>query len=226
MRIALSMRVTNAIGYDEPRDSISHDWITWLENQGHTPLPVPNCLNDAASYLNSMDAGALILTGGNDLVQTAKGPGDSSARRDHTEKILLAAAIAQLIPVFAVCRGLHVINQYFGGQVIADIPDLPVRHVAANHPVRLAEPLARIAETNEITTNSYHNQAVTLDGIGNGLHVIASSERDALAEGICHETLPILAVQWHPERPGPSAALDVLLFDRLLSQGPFWRSAD
>jgi gamma-glutamyl-gamma-aminobutyrate hydrolase PuuD len=42
IRVALSMRITNAAGYDEPRDSISHDWVLLCEawggdDIGHNP---------------------------------------------------------------------------------------------------------------------------------------------------------------------------------------------
>ena len=46
------------------------------------------------------------------------------------------------------------------------------------------------------TVNSFHHQAV--QKIGKGLSVIADS--DGVVEGIKHQTLPIFAVQWHPER--------------------------
>ena len=225
MRIVLSMRVTNAVGYDEPRDSISHDWIRWLEQFGHTPLLVPNILSDAGGYVTSLNADALILTGGNDVIPSASGTGDFAPRRNQTEETVLATAIAAGMPVFAVCRGLHVVNQYFGGDIVADISGSVVKHVSADHPIHLEEPFIRITEARDIITNSFHNQAVTLDGVAPDLRVMAASRTDGLAEGLVHPDLPILAIQWHPERPNPAAAIDALLFDRLLTQGPFWRDS-
>ena len=35
MKIALSMRVTEAAGYQERRDSISHDWLRMLQSCSH-----------------------------------------------------------------------------------------------------------------------------------------------------------------------------------------------
>ena len=54
--------------------------------------------------------------------------------------------------------------------------------------------------------NSYHHQA--LDALGKGFFATAWSDANghSIVEGIEHETLPIWAVQWHPERmTGPEA---------------------
>ena len=45
--------------------------------------------------------------------------------------------------------------------------------------------------------NSAHHQGV--DRLGEGLRVIQRSE-DGVVEALVHERLPILCVQWHPER--------------------------
>lgn len=50
----------------------------------------------------------------------------------------------------------------------------------------------------EFTVNSYHHQAV--GRLGSGLRPVAFSEKGALIEAVEHETLPLAAVQWHPER--------------------------
>lgn len=224
MRIALSMRITNAIGYHEPRDSISHDWIEWSKRMGYIACPIPNSLDDPGAYMSALNINALVLTGGNNIVRSAHKNDDTAPQRDNTEFSLLATAIATGVPVFAVCRGLHVVNSYFGGEVIADISHTPVNHVAVDHTVHLSAPFARMANESEIQTNSFHNQAVALDGVAKDLSIIATSKADSLAEGLVHRKLPILAVQWHPERPNPSAVFDSILFDRLLSEGPFWQN--
>ena len=47
-----------------------------------------------------------------------------------------------------------------------------------------------------LTVNSLHHQ--TLDSIGEGYRVTAVAD-DGTVEGVEHERLPIVAVQWHPE---------------------------
>ena len=57
--------------------------------------------------------------------------------------------------------------------------------------------------TDDRRVNSLHHQ--TVDRLGAGLRATAFAE-DASIEGLEHESLPIVAVQWHPEmlpgRPG------------------------
>ena len=65
---AVSMRVTDAVGYRDPRDAIGQDVVRWIESIGHTPVLVPNALRDIELFLGRLAIGAVILTGGNNLV--------------------------------------------------------------------------------------------------------------------------------------------------------------
>ena len=47
------------------------------------------------------------------------------------------------------------------------------------------------------TVNSVHHEAVKT--LGNGL-IVSQMSDDGVIEGFEHESLPIFAVQWHPER--------------------------
>ena len=46
--------------------------------------------------------------------------------------------------------------------------------------------------------NSCHHQAI--DRVGEGLRITAICPDDGIVEAIAHETLPVFAVQWHPEK--------------------------
>lgn len=62
--------------------------------------------------------------------------------------------------------------------------------------------IREIADLQEIKRlkkiNSYHHQAIRT--LGANLHVTAVSDADGVIEAIEHDTLPVMAVQWHPER--------------------------
>ena len=60
------------------------------------------------------------------------------------------------------------------------------------------------------------------EGLGAGLRSFARSE-DGLIEGVVHDTLPIIGMQWHPERPHPSTAFDDALAEALRAESGFWR---
>jgi N5-(cytidine 5'-diphosphoramidyl)-L-glutamine hydrolase len=222
MRVALSLRVLRAQTYEEVRDAISHDWIIWLEKRGHTPLLVPNALERPAEYLREMGAGLLILTGGNDSVQGQAPSSDFEPVRTESEFRMLEFASDVKMPVLGVCRGMHVVNQFFNGQVRPDLPANSLGHVARMHPVRVSGPIGNDLGATQIQTNSFHNQSVLQGDLGDGLTSFAVCEEDNVIEGFAHENLPILGVQWHPERDNPAADIDDLLVSRLAEEGPFW----
>ena len=107
-RIALSMRVTEAPDYKEPRDALSHDLSALFDAWGMLPVPVPNTLSEPATFLDELSPDLLVLTGGDDLGGTSE--------RDETEKRLFAGALERNLPVLGICRGMHLINDHFGGR--------------------------------------------------------------------------------------------------------------
>jgi N5-(cytidine 5'-diphosphoramidyl)-L-glutamine hydrolase len=206
VRVVLSMRITQASGYDEARDSISHDWIRLLQGWGMAPFPLPNDLADPAACLDAIGPELLVLTGGGD-------PGLGTPR-DRTEKIMLDYSAAKNTPVLGVCRGLQAINLHFGGGLGAI-----ARHVAERHAVKLAGAFSDLYGA-ETTVNSFHESAVPADGLAHSL-VAAGVDEDGNIEALHHTSLPMAAIMWHPERPGAPEA-DRLLVERLVEEGAFW----
>ena len=223
-RFAVSMRVQSAVGYYEPRDAISHDWLNQIRTWGGTPLPVPNLAKDIDAWLDDLGPAVLILTGGNDVILRHDRPDDRAPTRDATELASIDWARRHGVPVFGTCRGLHVVNQYFGGNV-HDISDAG-SHVAQDHDVKLRPPLSTLADTDTLTVNSFHNLGIREDEVGDDLTVCAMSRHDGLVEAVVHDSEPIVALQWHPERRrGSKTGVDDTLFRRLLSEGAFWKSS-
>jgi len=219
MIIAVSMRISVNQTYFEMRDAISHDWVRTLERLGVRPLLVPNCLADPAGYLESFKPRGLLLTGGNDLGPL---PGEShedprATQRDSTEKALLDRAVRNRLPVFGVCRGLQMVNGYFGGKLVRDLRQIG-QHVNVQHAVEvIARPWQRIEGVEKVITNSYHREGVLLDKLSPELKPFAIAT-DGVVEGLYHPRLPILAVQWHPERENPAADLDRALLEDWLAK--------
>lgn len=214
------MRVVEAPSYTERRDAISHNCVHWLSGMRHAPVLIPNCLPAPAAFLDECGIDAVVLTSGNDVVPRPGSREQLATERDFTETEVLRYATARRIPVFGICRGMHMINQFFGGSVLADCRTQhpgAINHVATEHAVELDALFSSAVNSRRILTNSYHNQAVTEDGVGAGLKVFARCIDDGLVEGLIHTELPILAVQWHPERPNPAAAIDKMIIDTLFA---------
>jgi putative glutamine amidotransferase len=146
---------------------------------------------------------ALLLPGGGDLEpwrygQKALAARDVDPARDEWELSLLDAFVARRRPVLGICRGLQVINVFFGGSLIQHLEGHSAIHGQdRRHTIRTApSPLLEVCGR-EAVVNSAHHQAA--DRMGAGLLPVQWS-RDGVVEALCHRTMPIWAVQWHPER--------------------------
>ena len=115
-------------------------------------------------------------------------------------------------PVMGICRGHQVVNVYFGGTLIQDIPSQyappagkPVLyHSQVNDRdgahMSYASPgsfVANVYGTTDLPVNTAHHQAVETPG--EGLEAVQWAE-DGTIEAMRHRTLPVVTVQWHPER--------------------------
>lgn len=126
--------------------------------------------------------------------------------RDDFELLLLGAALEAQKPLFCIGRGMQLLNVAFGGTLMQDIrlkqeyqhADL-LHRTTATHPVEI-DPnsfLAYLLDTDTLSVNSLHHQAV--DEAGEGLWIPADSP-EGFAEALELEAYPFcLAVQWHPE---------------------------
>ena len=163
-----------------------------------------------ARYLPAPDLSydGLILVGGDDMDPALFGQGNTASRgidrvRDEAELALLNVFCAAGRPVLAICRGHQVVNVWLGGDLIQTLsPELVLFHQREEgdqvHPVRAAEgSLLRRLYGPVFPVNSSHHQG--LGRLGRGLRVTAWSEGGVM-EAVEHESLPLISVQFHPER--------------------------
>jgi len=158
----------------------------------------------------------LVLTGGGDIEPERFGEGrhpsvdDVSPARDDLELGLTRRAVADDVPLFAICRGIQVLNVALGGTLVQDIAGewpnaLPHSQKAprheATHAVKImgeGTRLGRVLGALEVEVNSLHHQAIKR--LGEGLREVAWAP-DGIVEGV---EMPgderfVLGVQWHPE---------------------------
>ena len=189
-RFGISLRVELIEKYNEKRDAISQEWTIFLQNLAITPILIPNTLGDVKSYISDVEIDGIILSGGDNVGQFPE--------RDKTEKQILDYAIDKRFPVLGVCRGMQIINEYFGGNVIANDND---NHVGKPHEIHIMDQrFSRLLEYENIKVNSFHNNIITKNDIGNKLQIFALALHDNTVEGYYHQDLPIIGVMWHPER--------------------------
>ena len=162
-----------------------------------------------AAYLPKVDTSydGLILCGGADMHpkyygEEIDGSVGIDLARDEAEVALLKAYVEAGKPILGICRGHQLINVFFGGSLYQDIAESEL-HKRENdqdkvHLVSAASDsmLARLYGES-FYVNSAHHQA--LKDLGQGLRATAYWN-DRHVEAIEHTELPIIGVQWHPER--------------------------
>lgn len=170
--------------------------------------PIVSLVLPTPEGYNADDFAGLVLPGGNDVDPALFGQENCGSRTIERELDIAQLGIMDIFvsakkPVLGICKGCQVINIYFKGNIIQDLNNNvhhqayhgeAVKHGAFTLP---GNPLYELFGGGEIIINSSHHQAV--DRLGDGLKVCQYSD-DNVAEAIMHETLPVLGVQWHPER--------------------------
>lgn len=115
---------------------------------------------------------------------------------DHFDLFCIHHILQAQKPLLGICRGIQVINTYFKGTLYPHL-------TTSIHPAQKTHKIEIVSNTfcsllypSSYTVNSFHHQAIQT--LGKQLLYCAKSE-DGIIEAIQHETLPIIAVQWHPE---------------------------
>ena len=174
--------------------------------------------DDAPDAVVTRHAGLMLLGGGDvDPALYGETPHEKTeivpAPRDAYEIALVKAAIARDLPIFAICRGIQLLNVALGGSLVQDIPTQVLQHLD-HHPGGAPSMIGHYVEVTPGTTlaalldgelerdgfcavNSRHHQA--LKKVADDLKVTASSV-DGVIEGVERPASRFcVAVQWHPE---------------------------
>lgn len=208
MRIGITQRVDTVQQYGERRDCLDQRWSKLIIELGATPIPLPNlAVGRVSGLLDDLELDTICFSGGNSLVQPGLESADAAPERDAFEFQLLDEALHRDIPVVGVCRGMQMINVALGGEIVACSG-----HVAVNHPISAANSRWKLP----VEVNSYHNWAITRQGLAAILEPLAF-DGEGNVEAFVGQARPILGMMWHPERESPFRALDLQLIEKLLA---------
>ncbi|HYN19407.1 MAG TPA: gamma-glutamyl-gamma-aminobutyrate hydrolase family protein [Thermoanaerobaculia bacterium] len=153
-------------------------------------------------------ARGLVLCGGVDVAPELYGETaindtvEVYPERDAMEWALLQGAQAAQVPVWAICRGIQVLNVFLGGSLWQDLPSQrpsEVEHSIKTPADKLAHPVkGRVLAQEASFVNSRHHQAIKR--LADGLVPVAESP-DGLIEAVVLDKPDwwVRAVQWHPE---------------------------
>jgi len=217
--------------------SLSANYANAVAAAGGVPVIAPIVPSKPVVSALVARVDGVVLTGGDDIQTQLYQPGlteDLKRRtsppepaRDLFELLVIHEVLRQGKPLFAICRGLQLLNVALGGTLVVDIPTQ--RPGALNHrrmdmkdkivhsvDIVPGSLLARLVGGVRLGVNSSHHQAVEKIA---GLLKVTARSADGIVEclemGPGFETqLPfLLAVQFHPERLAARHAAHRRLFE-------------
>lgn len=210
-------------GADRPLIAIAWpkpDYLKALRQAGGEPhilRPGRDPLPDAIEHCDGV-----LLTGGVDVDPVLYGEADRhstvkiDAERDSYETALTKLALERSLPLFAICRGVQLLNVVAGGTLVQDIPTTLTTNLVHRRPkpprvrktgaheinlapgTRLASLLGEAStKSGHVTVNSRHHQAIKALAPG---FVVSATAPDGVVEAIERpDTTFCVGVQWHPE---------------------------
>lgn len=198
-------------------DTVSRYLSEGVTAAGGVPVIIPvGSPALAKAYIDMIDK--LILSGGQNVTPAFYGEektidsDDYFLERDEFELALIKEALRQRKPIFAVCRGMQLLNVALGGTLNQNIDNHWQEDVeGTSHEVSVV-PNSCVSHLVKSGSwiNSFHRQSVK--ELAPDLVATARDTRDGTIEAYeSKKGAPILGIQWHPE----------LLLDRTESRNLF-----
>jgi putative glutamine amidotransferase len=195
LRIGLSMRTTEALNYEEKRDSVARNWADYLiEFWPHIQwIFIPNIGHNVRDYLAEWNVNAIILTGGEDI--------GSDVLRDETEVLMYHYALENDFPLFGVCRGFQLICKLNHLEIKSN-KEVSAKHIATNHSVNFMN--------ESFVVNSFHSNYIDDIVQARVLFDEIGIAEDNTLEAVYRKNL--MGFMWHPERRNiDQRKIDVIL---------------
>lgn len=215
---------------NDNRTMVSLDYSNSVINSGGIPviLPITDNFEVIKEQVKYFDG--LILSGGGDPDPNLYGEdclqeiGDITPERDTFELAILEEFLRTKKPILGICRGLQLMNVFYGGTLYQDIKyvdtniqhkqkwlaDLPTHDINILENNILFEIFGKKART-----NSFHHQIIK--DLGRELTSIATAN-DGVIEAIQNKNYPFFyGVQWHPEMMASRGNLGMKkIFDKFI----------
>ena len=196
--------------------SKQHDYEEAVRRAGGDVRILDYATDVPADVVGQVDG--ILLPGGDDVLPSLYGATAHATfeavepGRDAYELELARRAADADLPLFAICRGIQVLNVARGGTLVQDIPsELPdaIPHEVRDTPHTIAHDvwvsegtllqrlLRERIEGDACPVNSRHHQSV--QKVGDGL-VVSATAPDGVIEAVEDPSKRFcLGVQWHPE---------------------------
>ncbi|WP_423216045.1 gamma-glutamyl-gamma-aminobutyrate hydrolase family protein [Streptococcus equinus] len=188
-----------------PYDVVSRRLSDGVKEAGGLPIIIPvGSPNLAKDYISMIDK--LVLSGGQNVTPKFYGERKTidsdnySLERDEFELALINEALKQNKPIFAVCRGMQLLNVALGGTLNQKIEHHWQEDFSGTSQKVEILPNSRVSKflSTGSLVNSFHQQSVK--ELAPSLIATARDPRDGTIEAYeSKDGAPILGFQWHPE---------------------------
>lgn len=223
-RIAILGRFTESASALRYRGLVSaRKLLEAVWSAGGDPVTVlPASGPDALDWAGRLDGfQGVLLPGGGDIHPGRYGMSDDDPTlydmdtvQDESDFTLAEFALANGMPLLAVCRGFHVVNVLRGGSLVVD---MPLHHRHHLHTVELQDAADHLGISQpSITASCHHHQGI--DRLGEGVQVIGTSADGWVEAALIEAPGWAAAVQWHPEDTATQDPAQQRLFAQLVTQ--------
>ncbi|HEM3553939.1 gamma-glutamyl-gamma-aminobutyrate hydrolase family protein [Streptococcus suis] len=185
--------------------TVASELADGVRQAGGVPMVIPMGTPDLAKdYINMIDK--LILSGGQHVDPSLYGQerlidsNDYLLERDEFELALIEEALHQGKPIFAVCRGMQLLNVALGGSLEQEVAHHWQEGIAGTSHRLQVKPKSRIGQlfAQGSPINSFHQQRIK--ELAPGLVATGLDPRDGTIEAYeSRGNQALFGTQWHPE---------------------------
>ena len=219
-RIALLGRIaesTSVTRYDGVVTALRLAQAVW--EAGGEPLTfLPVAGADLSERLAGIDG--ILMPGGGDVNPNRYGQEQNTDRiygvldvQDQTDIEIFEYAVANAIPLLAICRGFQIVNVARGGSLVQDM-NVPHTHHLEYQKVDAYDLLGM--DGSDVLASCYHHQCV--DKLGDGLEVLARAAAGHIEAFKVDAPAWTIGLQWHPEDNFSEQSQNLAIFKRFVAE--------
>tara|TARA_B100000073_G_scaffold110263_1_gene88967 strand:+ start:2093 stop:2725 length:633 start_codon:yes stop_codon:yes gene_type:complete len=206
-KIGITQRVHTIREYQEHRDELDQSWSKFLNEIGILQIILPNNKDIITNrIINNYDLDGVILTGG-EIKNKASNNNSGQINRDEFENNLISYCIEKKIPILGICRGMQMLNLFFGGELI----NLK-NHSGKSHNIK------NLSDSKDLPkrVNSFHDFGINKEKLPKNLKIIATDDNGAI-EAFEDQDKKIFGIMWHPERNEKFDPIDVKIIKEIFN---------